>query len=813
MAIQLSPSVQIREVDLTNVVPAVSTSIGAAVIEAVWGPVMDVTTVDSENVLVQRFGKPNDFNFANWFTAANFLGYSNNCLVVRSDTTNQRNAVSQLTGSVNTVALTSGGAGYSQNTTTVVIAAPNAIANSIAAIPVVSGGAGYDPDDTDITIGAPDDVGGVQATAIPIIDGNGSLVQIIIVNPGSGYTNIPTVTVDGTSSVAAVLGDAQLIDGTPGIQATATATVLNGAVAEITGGLGGSGYTNGTSVTISAPTGSGGVQATATIEVTAGAITGYTITNPGRGYLTPPTVTPTGGTGAAAAVAVLGGYVSSINVTNPGTGYTTAPTVTIVGANEIPAVVGTVTVVQGGIKINNLAAYTDLYEQGEGVVGEFAAKYPGSLGNSIRVSMADAESFDSWIYRNQFDSAPGTSDYALANASTGDELHIVVVDRDGKWSGAAGSVIESFAFVSKASDAKKSDGTSSFYKTVLNNQSKYVWWMDHPAVGTNWGTAANSTNYASIGANAITRDLVGGVDHFTATDGQRINAFDLFTNDEELDVNLVMTGKASPVIVNWVTQNVTEARKDCLAFSSPHRLTTGDPLIGNTADITEELIAFRNQLPSSSYLVIDSGYKYQYDRYNDTNRWVPLNGDIAGLCARTDFTDDPWFSPAGLNRGQIKNVIKLAFSPRKTDRDNLYKSGINPVVSFPGQGVVLYGDKTALSKPSAFDRINVRRLFIVLEKAIATAAKYQLFEFNDEFTRATFRNMTEPFLRDVKGRRGVYDFRVVCDTSNNTGEVIDTNRFVADLYIKPARSINFIQLNFIATRTSASFEEIAGTAN
>ena len=808
MAIQLSPSVVVREIDLTNVIPAVSTSIGAAVIEAAWGPVMDVTSVDSENVLVQRFGKPNNYNAANWFAAANFLSYSNNCLIVRSDTTNQRNAVSKLTGSVNTVTVTSGGAGYSQGSTTAVVSAPNTTANSVAEIPVISGGAGYSQGTVGVSIAAP--TSGVTATATAIVDGNGAIVQIIITNPGSGYDTPPVVTITGASTTPAVLGTAQLIDGSPGIQATASVTILNGAVASISGGLGGSGYTDGATVTISAPTGSNPLQATATLQATAGAITGYTITNPGRGYVTPPTVTPTGGTGADPAVAVLGGYVSSVTITNPGTGYSTAPTVTIVGANTIPAVVGTVTIVQGGVKVNNLADYTNFYEDGEGVVGEFAAKYPGSLGNSIRVSMADEASFDAWEYKGQFDSAPNTSDYAADKQSVGDEVHVVIVDRDGRWSGVAGSVLETYAFLSKASDARKADGSTAYYKDVLNNQSAFVWWMDHPAVGTNWDTPAANTNYASIGATPITRDLVGGIDHYTATDGQRIAGFDLFTNDEELDVNLIVTGKANSVVANWVIQNLAEFRKDCVAFVSPQDANSGEILIGNTSDIAEKIIAFRNTLPSSSYFVIDTGYKYQYDRYNDTYRWVPLNGDIAGLCARTDYTDDPWFSPAGLNRGGVKNVVRLAYSPRKADRDTLYKSGVNPVVSFPGQGVVLYGDKTGLSKPSAFDRINVRRLFIVLEKAIATAAKYQLFEFNDPFTRATFRNMTEPFLRDVKGRRGVYDFKVVCDETNNTGEVIDGNRFVADIYIKPARSINFITLNFIATRTSASFTEIAG---
>jgi phage tail sheath protein FI len=244
-------------------------------------------------------------------------------------------------------------------------------------------------------------------------------------------------------------------------------------------------------------------------------------------------------------------------------------------------------------------------------------------------------------------------------------------------------------------------------------------------------------------------------------------------------------------------------------FASPQSVS-GDVVVGSGSTATDALIAYRNSLPSTSYGVLDTGYKYQYDRYNDKYRYVPLNGDIAGLCARTDYTNDPWFSPGGLNRGQVKNVVRLAVNPTKTDRDELYKNGVNPVVTFPGEGTVLFGDKTLLAKPSAFDRINVRRLFIVMEKAIATAAKFQLFEFNDSFTRAQFRSLVEPFLRDVQGRRGITDFRVKCDESNNTGEVIDRNEFVADIFIKPNRSINFITLTFVAARSAINFSEIGG---
>ncbi len=273
--------------------------------------------------------------------------------------------------------------------------------------------------------------------------------------------------------------------------------------------------------------------------------------------------------------------------------------------------------------------------------------------------------------------------------------------------------------------------------------------------------------------------------------------------------SLILGGDGNLTKSVHIINNIAEVRKDCIAVISPRRsdVVNNSGYVGKDVDDT---ITYRNSLPSSSYAVLDSGYKYIYDKYNDIYRYVPLNGDTAGLMVRTDNERDPWFSPAGFNRGQVKNVIKLATNPTKGQRDQLYKSGINPVVTFPGQGTVLFGDKTLLAKPSAFDRVNVRRLFIVLEKAIATAAKFTLFEFNDEFTRAQFRNLVEPFLRDVQGRRGIYDFRVVCDESNNTPEVIDRNEFVGDIYVKPARSINFIQLNFVAVRTGVEFSEIVG---
>ena len=337
---------------------------------------------------------------------------------------------------------------------------------------------------------------------------------------------------------------------------------------------------------------------------------------------------------------------------------------------------------------------------------------------------------------------------------------------------------------------------------MINNQSRYINWLDHPIAGTNWGTAGSAKTFATLTAN-ITTTLTGGVTGSSVSAGNVQAGYQLFSNDELFDVSLIPMGPTTNVgVVNTVI-GIAEARRDCVVFVSPPYTD-----VVNTTNQASKIAAYRDTLTSSSFAVLDSGWKYQYDRYNDKYRYVPLNGDVAGLAARTDYIADPWFSPAGYNRGVIKNVVKLAFSPTKTDRDDLYKKGINPVVTFPGQGTLLFGDKTLLARPSAFDRINVRRLFIVLEKAISTASKFQLFEFNDPFTRAQFRNLVEPFLRDVQGRRGITDFRVICDDTNNPGSVVDRNEFVADIFIKPARAINFIQLNFVATRSGVSFEEV-----
>lgn len=461
-----------------------------------------------------------------------------------------------------------------------------------------------------------------------------------------------------------------------------------------------------------------------------------------------------------------------------------------------------------GVLVKNREDYDANFSGGD--QADFIAKYPGVMGNSIDVEIcpAYATAFTGWDYKGYFTAAPSTSDYVSNQGGSLDEMHIVVVDRGGTITGTAGEVLELFAFVSQASDAKKADGTSNYYKDVINTTSKYVWWGAHNAALTAAGNAAADQTFVP-GTAVLTYALSGGTDDNAPTVGELELAYDLFDDAETVDCNLLFAvpatnGGDDVTLANYLIA-IAEGRKDLLAFISP---PVADSV--NTATPADDVIAFANQLTSSSYAVIDSSAVKVYDKYNDVYRWIPACGLVAGLCANTDRVAESWFSPAGFNRGQLLGVSKLAYNPKKADRDALYLARVNPLVSFAGQGTVLFGDKTALSKPSAFDRINVRRLFITLEKAISTAAKYMLFELNDEFTRAMFRNMVEPYLRDVQGRRGITDFFVVCDETNNTGEVIDSNNFVGDIYIKPARSINSIRLNFVATRTGVEFSEIVG---
>jgi phage tail sheath protein FI len=661
MAFQVSPGVLVTEKDLTNVIPAVSTSSGGIVITAEKGPIDEITTISSEKELVDNFGKPTANNFEEWLSAANFLGYGNNLKVVRP-----------ITGCVN--AVSTGTAVLIKNTT-------DYLDNYLTA-----SGAGT------VT-----DIGPYIAREAGTLGNNLKI---------SKCTNS---TAFGPHSMSG-----NLVAGALSLAATSV-TVDDGSLMQV-----------------------GDI-----LEF--GDASGYTAAPSGHYYK----------------ITAISTHVLTIARFNVSTGATET----------------------GGLR--------------HAVVDNAVIRRH-------------------WEYYFQFSAPPTTTDDVLAAGGSLDEMHIVVIDEDGGITGTTGSILETFASVSQAHDAKTSTGSSNYYPNVIYNTSKFIYWVDHLATLSD-GLAKTGTTFDNTVGDAFVvsnTSLASGTDDFVATNAEIATAYEKFADTETVDLSLLICGPsqtgedATGDTKATAVMDIATARKDCVAFVSPARADVVD--VTNAITQTANVKSFADGLPSSSYAVIDSGYKYMYDKYNDVYRFVPLNGDTAGLCARTDDVADPWFSPGGFNRGQVRGAVKLAFNPNQTQRDDLYKARVNPVVAFPGQGTVLFGDKTAQSKPSAFDRINVRRLFIVLEKACATAAKFQLFEFNDEFSRANFRGIVEPFLRDVQGRRGITDFSVVCDTSNNTGDVIDRNEFRADIFVQPARSINFIQLNFVATRTGVAFSEVAG---
>jgi hypothetical protein len=717
MAFQVSPGVNISEIDLTTVVPAVATSVGAFAGVFSWGPAEERVLVSSENTLVSSFGKATADNFETFYTAANFLAYGNALYVVRAVSPNDRNAHAIHTG-------TETGA------------------------------------NTRIIKNLADYQDGITASANAVYYARyagtlGNSLKVSVCDSAAAYSTVIDLGYDIGASVSY---NTEIATSTTFLTATskttATTTALNTTTTFNTD-------TSRNTVTSFGPITSLAVGATATLTVNTNSTTGTLVVE---------------AESDEAANAVIADILSKINLND----Y-----LKFGNAGQY-------------LKVASKSAVSSVNAIASQATITFTSKYTGSA-NAVANTTAGFELTRYWEYYDVVDNVPGQSSYVAAygNTSAQDELHIVVIDEDGAFTGVKGQLLEVYEGVSRATDAKADNGQTLYYKTVLENDSNYIYWAkDRPG-----SVSANAFLVTSSAQTApMTCSFVEGattVTESTVTLASLATAYDLFKDPDIVDVSLVMAGKANTDVANYIIDNIATARKDCVAFVSPTRSSTADAIV-----------TFRNTLTSTSYAVIDSGYKYQYDRYNDVYRYIPLNGDIAGLCARTDSTNDPWYSPAGFSRGQIKNIVKLAFNPNQAERDVLYKNGVNPVVTFPGQGTVLFGDKTMLAKPSAFDRINVRRLFIVLEKAISTAAKFALFEFNDEFTRAQFRNLVEPYLREVQGRRGITDYRVICDTTNNTGDVIDRSEFVGDIYIKPARSINYIQLNFVAVRSGVDFNEI-----
>jgi hypothetical protein len=679
MAIQVSPGVSVREYDSSTVIPAVSTTVGAFAGVFRWGPGYQRVLVDSENTLVNKFGKPDANTFETFFTAANFLSYGNALYVVRT---------------------------YDSG-------ALNAIANTATATPIQIDNL----DDFNLFHSTPDANVAYNAK-YPGTMGNS--LKISVCDSAAAYqSNLVTGSSQAAQIYFVVGSNNAVVQGLSN-----TSGQANAAANAVVGALKAGDYVRAGNSTI--------------------------------GYQ----------------------FLKVTSVTNSG----------VEAAN-----------VQSGYSYSTT-----------GVSISFATNYT----LSTNLTATSNTVLRNWEFYNAVDKAPGTSTYASSlGLTTQDEIHVVVVDNGGAFTGTPGQILEVWKGLSRATDAKTSSGAINYYKTVLNNQSLYVWaGSDRTGAATGLATAISN----SAATTALSLSFVGGVDsqaEGSITLGPVALGYDLFKSKADVDISLVLQGKAIGTggLSNYIIGNIAEYRKDCVAFVSP------DSSIVTQADPTQYAVDFRNSTNSvagitynSSYAFMDGNYKYQYDKYNDVYRWVPLNGDMAGLCVATDFTRDAWYSPAGFNRGQIKNVVKLAFNPNQGQRDLLYKNDVNPIGQFPGQGAILDGDKTMLGKPSAFDRINVRRLFIVLEKAIAKAAQSSLFEFNDTFTRAQFKNLVDPFLRQIQGRRGIYDFRVVCDETNNTQQIIDSNQFVGDIYIKPAKSINFIQLNFVAVRTGVDFNTIVG---
>lgn len=684
---RLSAGVYSNEIDLSATVPAVATSVGAFAGVFNWGPIGQRILVDSESTLVNRFGKPSANNIETFYTAANFLAYSNQLYVVRT-------------------ANTTGNASAVTNTVLSAVATNAVPSNTILLNATTKNRDDYDTKTFDSTV--------FYVAKYPGAIGN-SLKISVCDSANAYYSSVNIVSNSSVNSTASV------ISFTPSTN-TATITVV-------------------------------------------------------------PSATGTN----ADALAIANNIVNSITVGD----------LIKAGNSTIGIQYLKVTAVSSPVQPNANAVVT-----------------VNLASNFTLADTYSSNTFDrTWEYYSAVDKTPGTSNYQLhfGNTVVKDELHIVVADEDGQFSGVPGTVLEIFPAVSRATDAVNDSGQSIYYKTVLNDTSKYVWSASDRS-GAATGNSAVITNSTQV--VPLTLSLAYGKNGISENDvplSVVASGYDLFISKEDVDISIVLQGVAKGGVngtglANYIINNISETRQDCVLVLSPEK---GD-VVNAAGGELDNIIAFRNSISSSSYAIIDSGYKYQYDKYSDTYKWIPLNGDIGGIIARTDDIADAWYSPAGYNRGKVKNIVKLAYNPNQPARDQLQKADVNPVVSQPGQGTVLYGDKTALGRQSAFNRINVRRLFIVLRKAISLASQSLLFEFNDTFTRAQFVSMVEPYLRSVEGKRGIYDFRVVCNEDNNTSDIIDNNGFVGDIYVQPAKSITWINLNFVATRTGVQFEEIVG---
>lgn len=773
MAQPQSVGVFTNEIDLTTIVPSVATTDGAFAGVFRWGPLDSRVRLGTETDLVTRFLTPTNFNAESWFSVANFMGYGASCYVSRAGDYTGNSVPKSFVGNSSNLAIESG---------TNILKTTNSTNLSVGMILFYSNASGVADS---LTSASPPIIAAItNSTAIQLTeDATANVAEIstifrenivfsavaqetrdysidwdqqIVLNDDD-YTNKDGLFDDSVMFVAryaGAAGDSIRIAqcDSPTQFASNTALAPNAQI-------------NATTSLISATVGSANLVFSIAAANTANS-THITTANALAGTL-------------ASSMAV--GDLVQVGNSRVGYQYLKVETISTI-ANNSGTYVFTVGV-------------DDEYKGGSNVAMTALQRY--------------------WEFYNRVDKAPATSSYVtqFGNSAAKDEIHVVVVDELGKFSGSPGTVLEVHKAMSRATDAKTADNAGNYYKDVINQQSDYIWYANDRSTAQSATAEYIASSTATHPLNVQMYGGSDGPDEANVSLGTLVAAWDQFKSAEDVDVSLLLNGKARgegvssyTTLANYITQNICEIRTDCLSFSSPDKSF----VVNNRYSELDDLVSWRAVMADSSYNVMDSGYKYQYDRYNDVFRWIPLNGDIAGLCARTDQTNDAWWSPAGFKRGQIKNVTRLSWSPRQSDRDILYPIGINPVVSFPNSGTILYGDKTALNEPSAFDRINVRRLFIVLRKAISRMAKVFLFDFNDDFTRAQFRSVVNPYLKDIQGRRGVEDFFVKCDAENNTGQVRMRHEFIGDIYIKPAYSINFIRLNFIAVRSDVAFSEVIG---
>ena len=801
-----SPGILIREVDLTiGRIDPVSASVGALAAPFAKGPVKEPKFIETENDLLNTFGKPYSVNkhYEHWMVASSYLAYGGVMQIVRTDDDNLKNAF------------------YGE--------AANIKVRSVEHYTDL----GYlDNPINDVTILSQNPGSWANGVKVCMIDAQAD--QILTGFNTTGVTNTVFVGVATASD-----GDVGIT--TTRINGITTTGISVGQTLKILPGVIGSGTTV-TSIGIGtvfvSPATLNSVSLT-DVELSFGSYNSTVVSSPIQvGYAVTQAISsiaPGAGT-----TSVLNGYLKGL-VTGIGVNRVNVKVISHVSAG------GTET----NVDYQRLGVY-NFADNGTVAIHTTAQSTPyGTVSYAVELDWFDQQKITlasgAQISWNALAPTPGTSEFAAERNSRFDELHIVVIDDQGSITGNAGTILEKHISLSKASDALYSSGSPSYWRKYLTTASEYIFAGSSPvgvvttgfsesatyelATDTDWDQNTQDVIFACCGPLDMT--LTGGKNYdgldtileegsLEVELGDIIDGYEVFTNEDEVDVNFLLMGSAgydkadAQALANKLIA-VAEARKDTVAFISPYRGAAITDTSSQTAvtirdidTITENVVSFYAPITSTTYAVFDSGYKYMYDRFNNTFRYIPLNGDIAGTCARNDVNNFPWFSPAGTSRGTILNAVKLAYNPGRKQRDRLYTNRINPVIVSPGAGIILFGDKTGYGKASAFDRINVRRLFIYLEDAISAAAKDQLFEFNDEITRTNFVNIIEPFLRDVQSKRGIFDYVVVCDETNNTPAIIDANEFVADIYIKPARSINFIGLTFIATRTGVAFEEVIG---